>query len=185
MLTPDYQSVVQLTIETWQFIIGIVVIVFGIGCAWGTNRNDIKWIKNEIKWIKEQIDKIWDSSKVGQSRKMGAEGAGSPVNPTELGWKYLRESGLADIVDKEKREELLNFLKKSLAKNYTDYDVQEMARRVVVSIEDISVIKPIKDYAFQNGLDADMILRLGGLLLRDNFLGREHQTAPSPNLDKK
>ncbi len=179
MSTPISPNVVQFTIETWQFVLGLIVVIFGIGCAWGTSRNDIKWIKNEIKWIKEQLDKIWDSSKVGQSRRVGAEGTGSPVNPTELGWKYLRESGLDKIVDEVKKEELINLLKKSLPKDYTDYDVQEMARRVVVSIEDISVIKSIKDYAFQNGLDADMIFRLGGLLLRDNFLGREHQTAPS------
>lgn len=106
------------------------------------------------------------------------EGRKSPLNPTELGWKYLKGSGLDTIIDEKNRDWLLENLKNSLSPNYTDYDVQDTARRVMVSLRDDPMLREIKEYAFKKSLDVDLLLRLGGLLLRDNFFGQKHTVAP-------
>jgi len=169
--------------EGTELVIKIDIIYFFgimaslIAIAWyGGNR--LGAIEASIGWIKEEFQKVWDTLTGREAQRMGAEGKGSPVNPTEIGWKYLRESGLDKLVDKEKREWLLNNLKNSLPKNYTEYDVQEVAKRVMYSLRDDPIMVEVKKYALSSGLDADMILRLGAYLLRDNLLEWEHSIAP-------
>jgi len=98
------------------------------------------------------------------------EGPGSPLQPTGVGINYIRESGLEKILD-EKKDVLLQKLKGELPKDYTDYDVQETSRKVLLSLRDDPMMKPIKDYAFKNALEVEIILRTGALWLRDDFLG--------------
>lgn len=136
-------------------------------------------LEDSIKWVKRELSNLWDAIKTREAMRAGVEGKGSPINPTELGWKYIKESGLERIVDEEKKEELLEKLRNFLGKDYTEYDVQENARKILVSMKDDPTLKPIKEYAFNNGIDVDIILLLGGLLLRDNFLNQPHQIAPS------
>ena len=158
------------------YFLGIVGTL--IGLTWYASHKFSK-LENSIEWIKRELGNLWDAVKGREARRAGAEATGSPINPTELGWKYIRESGLDKIVDTEKKEELLEKLKNSLGKDYAEYDVQEKARKLVVSMKDDPMFKPVKEYAFSNGIDVDIILLLGGLLLRDNFLNQQHQTAPS------
>lgn len=158
------------------YFLGIIGTILTL--AWIFS-NKLSAIETSIKWIKRELEKLWDRVSSMESRRAGIEGMKSPLNPTELGWKYLKESGLERIVDEQNRDWLLENLKNSLPPNYTDYDVQDTARRVMVSLRDDSMMRAVKEYAFKNGLDVDLLLRLGGLLLRDNFLGRKHTVGRS------
>ena len=136
-------------------------------------------IETSITLIKRELGRLWNGISSMESRLAGAEGSKSPLNPTHLGWKWLNESDLTKIIDEEKKTWLLQNLRNSLPPDYTDYDVQEVARRVMVSLKDDSLMKDVKQYAFEHGIDIEMLLRLGGLLLRDNFLGWKHTIVSS------
>ncbi len=66
-------------------------------------------------------------------------------------------------------------LKKQLVENYTEYDVQEKARNLLIAQKDDSIMNPVKEYAYKNGLNVEIILKVGGLWLRDDFLGIPRQ----------
>lgn len=153
------------------YFLGIIGTILTL--AWIFS-NKLSAIETSIIWIKRELGRLWNSISSMESRLAGVEGSKSPLNPTQLGWKWLNESGLAKIIDEEKKTWLLQNLRNSLPPNYTDYDVQEVARRVMVSLKDDSLMKEVKQYAFEHGIDIEMLLRLGGLLLRDNFLERKH-----------
>lgn len=110
----------------------------------------------------------------GHNTKHLVEAPGSPLQPTEYGANLIKESGLEIILNK-KRQEFINELKKSLIAEYTPYDVQEIARKLIISKKNDHDFKNVKDYAYNNGLDVDVILKTGGLWLRDDFLGEERK----------
>lgn len=137
-------------------------------------------VQDRFRILEKLIDEVKEMFKGLESRVRKVEGSGSPLDPTEKGWKYLRESGLNKIIDEERREDLLKALKDSLSDDYTNYDVQEKSRIVVLNLrDDPEIARKMEEYSFENGIDVDLLLRLGGLLLRDNFLNREHNIAPS------
>lgn len=153
------------------YFLGIIGTILTL--AWIFSKK-VSAIETSITWIKRELGRLWEGISSMESRLAGAEGRKSPLNPTKLGWRWLNESGLAKIIDEEKKTWLLQNLQNLLPPNYTDYDVQEVARRVMVSLKDDSLMIEIKQYAFEQGIDVEMLLRLGGLLLRDNFLGWKH-----------
>lgn len=98
----------------------------------------------------------------------------TPLKPTEFGWKLAKESGLEGIIESEKAR-FLRELDQKLQENapFTAYDVQEKARELLEIYKNKPIMNPVKDYAFKNGVDVEVILRTGGLLLRDKYL-KEH-----------
>lgn len=104
------------------------------------------------------------------------EAPGSPLRPTEYGAMLIRESGLEKILD-ENKESLLKNLKNSLPKDYTEYDVQETARNVLLSLKEDAMMNPVKEYVYKNALNIETILRVGGLWLRDDFLEQPREIA--------
>jgi hypothetical protein len=99
------------------------------------------------------------------------EAPGSPLRPTLYGQKLIKESGLEEILD-ENKASFIAELKKLLTSVHTEYDVQEKARDFLVSEKDHPVMVPVKEYAYSKGLNVDVILKAGGLWLRDDFLGQ-------------
>ena len=59
-----------------------------------------------------------------------------------------------------------------MPENYTDYDVQEKSRELLVLLSNNSIMNPVKNYAYNEGTSTEYILRVGGLWLRDDFLGQ-------------
>lgn len=105
------------------------------------------------------------------------EGPGSPLQPTQYGKKLIEDSGLLTILDNHK-EELKRALGEKLSQNPTEYDVQEKARQLLIERKDDALLSSVKQYAYQNGLNVDVILNTGGLWLRDDFLGQARLVKP-------
>ena len=103
------------------------------------------------------------------------EGKGSPLRPSQYGATLIKESGFEKILD-ENKEFLSRELKKLLPSDYSDYDVQEKARQVLLDLKDNPMMRPVKDYVFEEALSIETILRTGGLWLRDDFLGNPRKT---------
>lgn len=123
-------------------------------------------IKNAIIEIQTLI-----TSKRVTLNHLLTERGGSPLEPTEYGLELIEQSGLKEAIHKNKKK-LFNDLSKKLKniETATAYDVQEYARIVLIENKNSSFMAPVKEYAFQNAIDVDIILRTGGLTLRDLFL---------------
>ena len=102
------------------------------------------------------------------------EKAGSPLRPTKYGAGLIKDSGLEAILDQNK-DTLCTKLKASLPTSYTDYDVQEKARTLLINLKDDQMMKPIKEYVYNHPIDIEIILKVGGLWLRDDFLEQPRQ----------
>ncbi|KKN76082.1 hypothetical protein LCGC14_0374720 [marine sediment metagenome] len=102
------------------------------------------------------------------------ETTASPLKPNDYGIQLFQESGLKEIF-RDKKDIFLKELEKELGKKtlYTSYDVQEEALKLMTSYEDKEIMNPVKAYAYRQGVDVEMILRIGGLFLRDEFLKEE------------
>ena len=100
------------------------------------------------------------------------ETAGSPVAPTEYGRQLIVESGLEQILNKY-AVYLRERLDAKIIATRTKYDVQEAARALLIELKRDKIMNPVKQYAFDQGIDVDVILKAGGLWLRDDFLGRQ------------
>lgn len=157
-----------------------LVLVWGVGFF-----IIAKYLKENIEPIKKSISRITNSIVEIQTllkvnniplNHLLIEAPGSPLQPTEYGAKIIKESGLEKILD-QKKESLIKALRDSLHGDYTDYDAQETARKVLISLKSDPIMNPVKEYAYKNALDVEIILRVGGLWLRDDFLGQPRKLA--------
>lgn len=127
---------------------------------------------DSIKLAVVEIQTIFSTS--GKLIKYSlTETSNSPLQPTEFGLELLKKSGMEGYV-KTNRESLIKKvkekLKERLKKDYTAYDVQEQSIKLMIELKDTNLLNTIKEFAFKNGIDIEIILRLGGLMLRDEFL---------------
>lgn len=94
---------------------------------------------------------------------------GSPLQVTEYGDKLMKESGFYDIL-KSHSEMLVGAVVKKKPK--TNYDIQESSIEVIKDLLGKSepVLVQLKKYAFDNGLEVDMLIPPAGVTLRDEVM---------------
>jgi len=102
------------------------------------------------------------------------ESPGSPLQPTELGKEWIISSGLEKVLNEQKTI-LKEKLAEKLASGSAEYDVQEKARELLIELKSDPMMETIKKYAYDNGINIDLILKAGGLWLRDDYLGIERK----------
>lgn len=145
-----------------------IFILLGYLCFW----RKIDKALEPIKFAIIEIQRLFKTGGVELDHKL-TETRSSPLKPTNFGLKLLKESGLDKLIS-DKKDQYLKELKTKLGKTYSAYDVQEEAIKLIKEKEDNKSIIPIKDYAFKNGFNVEIILRLGGLILRDEYLKKYH-----------
>src|SRR3989344_2236276 len=136
------------------FVLGAIFVLFFIRPI----TKNLRRIGNAII----EIQTIMVNNNVSLSHLL-TESPGSPLNPTEYGEILIKESGLERILD-ENKERLFSELKNTLPQQYIEYDVQEVARKVLISL---------KKYAYTKGISVETILNTGGLWLRNDFLKKQ------------
>ena len=104
------------------------------------------------------------------------EVSGSPLKPTQYGAQLIKDSGLEAVLN-EYRETLCEKMRVLLQEGYTEYDVQEQARNLLLSLKDEPMMRVVKEYVYSNPTDIEVILRTGGLWLRDDFLNQPRGVA--------
>jgi len=100
---------------------------------------------------------------------IGYATASSPVRLTLKGEEILSQSGAKTIVDKEENKNII--LNKILAepKPTNAYDAQEKTKQIIKEVANDAMFTPIKNYAFQQGIDLDVILNVISIYFR-NFV---------------
>lgn len=105
------------------------------------------------------------------------EKPGSPLRPTQYGVQLIRDSGL-EVILNDNRDTLCTKLRGSLQQGYIEYDVQENARNLLIGLKDDPMMRQVKEYVYNHPIDIEIILRTGGLWLRDDFLNQPRGIAP-------
>ena len=87
----------------------------------------------------------------------------SPIKPSDYGLQLAEESKLKEIIIQNK-EKFLKELDYKLKENLpiTAYDVQEKSRQLMLDYKDNNLMNPVKLYAFKQGIEVEVILRVGG-----------------------
>jgi len=88
----------------------------------------------------------------------------SPVSLSNMGKDLVSRSG-ADKFVLDNQTDLIDKIRTKTP--HSAYDVQTFAREVVEEIQNESRFKPLKDFAFKEGLDLDPIFIVMGIYLRD------------------
>jgi hypothetical protein len=94
---------------------------------------------------------------------------GSPLKLTEYGEKLMKESGFCEVL-KKNRKELVDGVKVKSPK--TNYDIQQFSKQLIHELfeNDNEMFRPLKDYAFNNGMNVKILVPPAGLLLRDEVM---------------
>lgn len=100
-----------------------------------------------------------------------AYSANSPIQLTDYGEMLMKESGFTDIIkNQEKRDYLVKLVKD---KNpTTNYDIQDYSMNTMKELaqKNDTVVVPLKEYAFKEGLTLEIILNSAGIVLRDEVM---------------
>ena len=139
----------------------------------GDLEDDVDSIKSDTTGIKTQLSSLITclATKNFINKDVIYFKSESPMQLTNEGWSMLKDSGLVRIID-ENKELLFNEVKAYLddLKEPTEYDVEKYATEVMIvqGLDDLG--KPSKEYAFQNGMNYDLMLTASGIYLRDLYL---------------
>lgn len=164
-----------INIGIYEFI-GIIFVVSGslITIAW--------WSGGKFTELGIKIDGLDTRLTNIEGKSSGLIISKSPVGLTENGNKVLVDSGLKEYID-NKKEELLNAC--SIDHKFgTAYDVQVATFSYFEKIAfDLDFENKLKNYSFENGLDIDVLRRIGGIYFRDICLNKMKMDAK--DIDKK
>ncbi len=175
------ETTIILNIGAGALIVGILVFFLGLlAIIWKGKKEIADTVKEELSPYKNMnnrvINAITEVQTVLRNKYKGVnishnlmETSGSPLGPTEFGAQMIKDSGLEKILN-DNSETLCIKLKAALPKEYTEYDVQEKARELLMSLKDDPMMIPLKRWVYEHPSDITLILKVGGLWLRDDFL---------------
>ena len=143
-------------------------------------KSDIKDVTGEIKNLEKSLN-VSNAAIIELQTLLADKGfnvrqhiiftSHSPIQLTDYGQQLIRESGFSGIMqDEEKVRYLVSLVK---AKNpQTNYDIQESAMKVMQELAGSNdpLVVPLKNYAYENGLALDLILKSAGIILRDEVM---------------
>lgn len=150
----------------WPYFLGIMAGLIVI--AWyGGSR--LTGVEKDVSWLKKTVDKI--DNKVSElSIKFGNEekklfNSSSPIQLTPKGDVILRESGLRAYLDNIKS----NLLRACEDKRDSNpYEVQQCIFDLFDSMQfDPEFNNELKKYAYESGIEMDILRRVGAIYFRD------------------
>ena len=171
-VAPIISSPSIIEIGTAEAIVGMLVIIFTAGIAWGTLKTSVKAIKDlldknilpDLKEVRERFAVVED--RVNTIWKDEYAPANSPRQLNEKGNTILENSGIKEIIER-KKEQLLRVVK---SKNTTNaYDAEQTILSVVMDLIEHcpDIEKDLKSGAFKVGASIDSVLFVGGIYLRN------------------
>ena len=160
-------------IGTWQALLGIAVIIFGIGVAWGTLRNEIKNVGNGLKDLKGNFDAYIQNLAVKAAARDGQ--AQSPFTPSPDAARLLEESGAKEVIDQKAFKDWFFPLIDKLEPK-ADFEVEQNILSVLLQTKNDQRWNGAKEYIFNHPIYGDRPLTVERLLaivswvLRDEYI---------------
>jgi hypothetical protein len=169
-------TIITFNIDAGALVIGTVIFFLGLLTIVWKGKDEVgKAIKSELNPFRNMAHAITEIQTILADRFKGlaikhsmVETGDSPLKPTQYGAQLIRDSGLEKILY-DNKEALHDKLRASLQEGYTEYDVQENAREILVGLKDDPMLRPVKEYVYDHPMDIEIILRVGGLWLKDDF----------------
>ncbi|MFH0752303.1 MAG: hypothetical protein V1914_01770 [archaeon] len=167
------ESTVPVMFSTFLIVVVLICAYYQIGKRFYKIDKIFMKALNPIKNAIVEIQTLITSKGVTLNHLL-TEKSGTPLELNDYGEELVTESGLDKII-KEHKKKLFEELKKKLEElgSKTPYDVQECSRIVLMDNRNSKFMEPVKKYAFENAINVDIILRTGGLILRDLYLGKK------------
>lgn len=144
----------------WQWALGILGALLLL--AWAASRKfskvetDITWLKEGFKDIKLAVDNLSHPPFFK---------TGSPVNLTQKGSEFLKDSGLQKYID-DRRDEFIGTCSQN-ARNLNSYDLQNAIFDFFDTYRfEPEVDKALKEAAYKEGISMDMVRRIGAIYFR-------------------
>lgn len=161
-------GILQIQIETWQFVIGLLGIAFGVGIGWGKLLSKIGTLETKVETISKNLKTVIDFLIKEESLDPSLIISRSPLEATEKGLEILKETQFLEIFNSQ-GEKLLNAI---LIENpKTKFDVEKAAIRIAVSFLDADFMTPVKTYLYNHPqLNSETFAALAGIYLRDRYL---------------
>jgi hypothetical protein len=106
----------------------------------------------------------------------------SPVSLTERGSAFLKNSGGEKFVD-DNFTELLNKVEAREPK--TSFDVQEISKEIIASLQEDERLNPLKEFLFKDGSPLEDLVTVMGVYLRDKILTHKKWEAKDIDADPR
>ena len=147
----------------WEYFLGVIGTLIGIS-YYANGR--LTRLETSVEWLKEILRGLKINSENGAPRLFDAS---SPISLTRAGLGILKRSGLKSYIDAH-REELVG---RCHAKTLSDpYKLQSCAFRLFADLAfDESFAQHLNEFAFANGMSADLLRRVGAIYFRDLAAG--------------
>jgi hypothetical protein len=144
---------------SWEYFLGIVGSLIAI--AYYANGR-FTGLETDVGWLKEAISELVINAENVRAKLFQN---GSPVSLTAAGYHTLQRSGLKSYID-AKKQPLVRALKLRTASD--TYELQRRTFRLLAEIpfEDV-VERHLNSFAFNNGIDPNLLRRIGAIYLRD------------------
>jgi hypothetical protein len=155
-----------------EFLLGVIAALFA-AIAYFTKKimDDTSGLRTEMRPIPPAIVEIQGKfTEAGHTLLFPLTVApGSPLKLTEYGQKLVDDSGFEKILA-DCREMLVQKVKDTHPT--TNYDIQQNSIDVIRDLldSDDDKLKPLKSYAFNNGLSVDILIPPAGIVLRDEVM---------------
>ena len=169
-----------MTVEQFLFNIGTPILLSllfgGAGAYIGFVRlqERVKTLEGKVKEHGEDGKKMSEKvveccTRIDERGNKGLTKSRSPISLTERGYDLLQKSGGQAWIS-QYRDELIKAIQQKNPQSA--YDVQEYAKEVLkgfVALNDTR-LKPLKDFAYSEGIELDDILTVMGIHLRDEAM---------------
>ena len=159
----------------YTFIISIVLSLLTtatiIGFSWGKLTQGLNELRDRFDKFDFKMDKLSEKVSYMEGRMgIGYIEPGSPLHLTNKGLEILVESGAKKIIDNEKNKRKIidKIIKKS--KPINAYDTQEKTKQVILGMVDNIMFAPLKEYAFEKGIDVKIVLNVTAIYSREFVL---------------
>jgi hypothetical protein len=149
-----------------ESLLGIGAVVLAVGIAWGKLNTSVSNIDSDVRELKTDVKDVRERFAALEGKTSGLYQAHSPISLTKSGDNTLTESGMKEYIDQNKQ--ILIDACDAGADMRTPYDVQEYVFDFFDSHEFPQEVEDqLKTYAFNQGMNMDVLRRVGAIYLRD------------------
>lgn len=143
----------------WEYFLGILGSLMAI--AYHANGR-LTRLETSVEWLQDALRSLKIASENGASKLFNTN---SPISLTNRGRRVLKESGLRSYIDAHKPTLTARC---KLDRSLDPYERQSRSFRLFADVRfEPGFEQQLNEFAFANGLSADLLRRVGAIYFRD------------------